>query len=283
MVISIAFTAIVSELIIGYVPGTSRRGRHKMGNKLFGLINRKTLEIPDKAFDRIENDAFLSRLYRDEIAAVRLSATVNPLKSVIELGAAGGNTKEIWPEVLTTDVRSAAGVDKVMLAEKLDAADDSLDLVFGLDALHHFRDPESHFRELARTLRKGGNAIYIEPNWNPFSKFCFGYLLKYLHPEPYNMKQRSWELTDPDPMMGNQCQAYNIFVRDRDIFERRFPELRIDILNPLKGLAFLFSGGVHTRLPVPSTVLLKLYEWESKSPRWLEKFGLGRIIRLTKI
>ena len=152
-----------------------------------------------------------------------------------------------------------------------------------MDALHHARNPHAHFVELQRVLVKGGNAIYIEPNWNFFSRLCFKVLLKYLHPEPYDTKQKDWEIKNDDPMMGNQAQGFNIFVRDKKKFQQDFPDIRIEILQPLKGLSFLLSGGVHTRLPIPSSLLLKLYRFEEGNRSWISNFGLGRIIRLTKV
>jgi SAM-dependent methyltransferase len=253
-----------------------------MSDKLLGIFDRKTLSEPGIAMNRIIEDKFLSTLFTDELALVRGAITIPNPKAILEIGAAGGNTKHVWPEVRTTDVRISPGVDQVMSAEKIDAQDASLDVLFGLDALHHARNPRKHFQELQRTLRPGGNAIYIEPNWNKFSMFCFKVLLKYLHPEPYNTKQKDWEIDSEDPMMGNQAQAYNIFVRDRAKFEKEFPDLKVEILEPLKGVAFLLSGGVHTRLPIPSSIILAIYRRENSSPRWLSAFSLGRLIRITK-
>jgi SAM-dependent methyltransferase len=254
-----------------------------MSNKLFGIIPRKTLDLPDTATDRIVNDPFLNELFTDEVKLIQKYAN-QPLSGlVIEIGAAGGNTKIVWPEVITTDVRASIGIDRIMNAEKIDAKDNCVSLIFGMDALHHVRNPEAHFRELQRVLRDHSCAIYIEPNWNFFSQFCFKILLKYLHPEPYNTKEKNWILTDPDPMMGNQSQAYNIFVRDIEIFQNKFPNMQVEILEPLKGISFLLSGGVHTRLPIPSGILLWMYRKENKSMSWINLFGLGRVIKLTKV
>lgn len=254
-----------------------------MSDKLFGFYERKTLSEPANAVDRILKDNYLRRLFSDELSSIQNAITVANPKKIIEIGAAGGITKAVWPEVQTTDVRISPGVDFEMSAEKIQADDNSLDVLFGMDALHHARDPRAHFIELNRVLKQGGNAIYIEPNWNFFSRFCFKVLLKYLHPEPYDTKQQDWEIKNDDPMMGNQAQGFNIFVRDEEKFHKDFPNLRIEILQPLKGLSFLLSGGVHTRLPIPSGILLKLYKFEEGNRRWISKFGLGRIIRLTKV
>ena len=254
-----------------------------MSDKLFGFYERKTLSDPSNALARIEQDAFLSELYEDELKLIRGAITIKNPAVIIEIGAAGGNTKVVWPEVITTDVRESPGVDFISSAEIINRPDDSVDVLFGMDALHHVRNPEKHFNELVRILKPGGNAIYIEPNWNFFSRLCFKVLLKYLHPEPYNTNQNGWELDNDDPMMGNQAQGFNIFVRDQVIFYEKFPTLKIEILDSLKGLSFLLSGGVHTRLPIPSTLILKLYHAENRSERWLGAFGLGKLIRVTKM
>ena len=254
-----------------------------MSDKLFGFYERKTLSEPANAVQRIVNDGYLARLFTDELNAIKSAITAPNPRKIMEIGAAGGITKVVWPEVITTDVRVSPGVDFEMSAEKIDAEDNSIDVLFGMDALHHARNPRKHFVELQRVLVSGGNAIYIEPNWNLFSRLCFKVLLKYLHPEPYDTKQQDWEIKNDDPMMGNQAQGFNIFVRDEEKFHEDFPNLRIEILQPLKGLSFLLSGGVHTRLPIPSGILLKLYEFEEGNRRWISNFGLGRIIRLTKV
>jgi SAM-dependent methyltransferase len=253
-----------------------------MSSKLFGVIPRKTLDKPDSATQRIVGDRFLSELFTDELNIIKKAAGDLGSGQIIEIGAAGGNTKTVWPEVITTDVRMSVGIDKVMAAEAISENENSISLLFGMDALHHVREPEKHFQELQRVLVSNGVAIYIEPNWNLFSKFCFKVLLKYLHPEPYDTKKFNWNLTDPDPMMGNQSQAYNIFVRDRDIFETKYPNLEVEILQPIKGLAFLLSGGVHTRLPIPSSFLIWIYRKENGSPKWISTFGLGRLVKITK-
>jgi SAM-dependent methyltransferase len=234
-----------------------------MSDKLFGFYERKTLSEPANAVTRILKDGYLNRLFTDELNAIKSAITVQNPNRIIEIGAAGGITKVVWPQVETTD--------------------NSVDVLFGMDALHHARSPRKHFQELDRVLKPSGNAIYIEPNWNFFSQICFKVLLKYLHPEPYDTKQKLWEIENDDPMMGNQAQAYNIFVRDIAIFKTEFPNLRVEILQPLKGLSFLLSGGVHTRLPIPSLLLLSIYNFEENNKYWISKFGLGRIIRITKI
>ena len=264
-----------------YIPNL---GRSVMSNKLFGVIPRKTMDSPNAAVNRIEEDKFLKYIYAYQLEIIRqICKSSASAGDIIEVGAAGGITKLLWPEAITTDVRQAAGVDRVMLAEELGAKNNSLMCIFGMDALHHVQDPETHFVEVDRCLKTGGVAIYIEPNWNFFSKFTFGFALKYLHPEPYDVNSNGWKLISDDPMMGNQAQAHNIFVRDSQKFNSLFPGLQVEILQPVKGLSFLLSGGVHTRLPIPSSFLLPIFKWEAKRSKWMSVFGLGRVIKITKL
>lgn len=51
---------------------------------------------------------------------------------------------------------------RVMNAESLDYADDSFDLICGSAILHHL-DLGKSYAELARTLRPGGRAVFVEP------------------------------------------------------------------------------------------------------------------------
>ena len=254
-----------------------------MSNKLFGLVPRKTLDIPEKATSRINNDPYLSYLYEFELRKIMGAITVPTPQKIIEIGGAGGNTKDLYPEVLTTDVRNAPGIDMVMQAEVIPFENETVDVIFGLDAFHHIRNPEAHLEEAYRVLKVGGNIIYIEPNWNKFSMICFKFLLKYLHPEPYDTRKKDWTLSDPDPMMGNQSQAYNIFVRDHAKFAHKFPKFQVEFLDPIKGFAFLLSGGVHTRLPIPGSILVWLAKFETSRISWMKIFGLGRMIRITKV
>lgn len=261
----------------------SQLGGDFVSSKLFGVIPRRTIDDPNAAETRIEIDKFLRHIYTHQLQIIRnLTEAKISGGTILEIGAAGGITKLVWPEVITTDVREAAGVDKIMSAERLDFEKNSLSCIFGMDALHHVPDPEAHFREVDRCLVSGGVAVYIEPNWNFFSKFAFGIALKYLHPEPYDLNSTGWALPGDDPMMGNQAQGHNIFARDKMLFSEKFPRLQIEILQSVKGLSFLISGGVHTRLPIPSRILVPIYNLENRSERWIKSFGLGRVIRVTK-
>jgi SAM-dependent methyltransferase len=71
-----------------------------------------------------------------------------------------------------TQTAAAAGVTGVrfqaMNAEKLDFPDQSFDLVFGVAILHHL-DLDTACAEIARVMRPGATAVFLEPmGHNPF-------------------------------------------------------------------------------------------------------------------
>ena len=101
----------------------------------------------------------------------------------MELGSAGGITKEYYPDILTTDVRIQDGVDFELDSDfSLPFADASVDCIIAKDVLHHISDPNAHFQEINRVLKSGGTVIYTEPNWNFVSRLVF----TFFHPEVFN-------------------------------------------------------------------------------------------------
>ena len=100
---------------------------------------------------------------------------------VLEYGCAAGR----WSVILAETARSLLGIDisevavataavtaraaglentafKVMNAEQLDLPDATYDFVFGSGILHHL-DIDRAYAEVARVLRPGGKAIFMEP------------------------------------------------------------------------------------------------------------------------
>jgi len=65
-------------------------------------------------------------------------------------------------------------------AQRLPFEDESLDLVVGMRAIHHFAEMRHFFSEVHRVLKPGGRAIFVEPQKkNPIVEFN----RKVLHPE----------------------------------------------------------------------------------------------------
>lgn len=230
---------------------------------------------------RILTDGYLKPQYQyffEELFAVCNVSQISTLK-VIEIGAAGGITKELFPWVFTVDVRSCQGVDLVADAKQLSKLFETFDVLLAKDTLHHLSDVELFLKELEQIMRPGSIAVFLEPNWNLWSRFIY----KYLHPEEWNPKVENLTFTPLNPMCSNQAIPYILFVRDAAHFNSKFSNLRFEILKPINGISYLLSGGVSKRTFFPSYFLNWISNIERRSRFINHFFGLNRIIKITRV
>ena len=242
------------------------------------FARRNRVENPDLARSKVLHDTYLSSVYL-EILKNQLKSLAVHNSRVIEIGSAGGITKEFYGEITTSDVRHAEGVDLIIDATTpFPFPNNSVDRLLAKDVLHHIANPITHFAEVERILKHNGSAIYAEPNWNLVSRFVF----RFIHPEPW-ISKGDWTFETNDPMFANQALPWILFVRDRKKFEVMFPGLEIQLQPiPLNGVAFLLSGGVFRRTIISSSLLIKIDKWEQRHQSWMTFFGLTRIILIRK-
>lgn len=168
----------------------------------------------------------------------------------LELGAGIAPIRDSYPDVLATDVVYGAHLDRILDAENMDLADNSVRVVYGQNCFHHFPHPGKFFNELERVLAPGGGAILLEPYYGSFATFLFKRLFK---TEGFDKNFPSWETPVAGPMNGaNQALSYIVFVRDRAAFERKHPTLKI-VHQQLCGnyLKYLISGGLNFKQLLP--------------------------------
>jgi SAM-dependent methyltransferase len=197
----------------------------------------------------------------------------------LELGAGIAPIRDSFPDVLASDVvehGSKVALDRVLNAQNLDLEDNSVRTIFGQNCFHHFPDPELFFEELRRVLVPNGGAILLEPYYGWFASFLYPRLFS---SEGYDKAFPSWKTPQDGPMRGaNQALSYVVFVRDRGLFESRFPELQIvhQYLMP-NYLKYLLSGGLNFRQlwPDAGIPLLRVFQWLL--------IPLGRILSLHHI
>lgn len=170
----------------------------------------------------------------------------------VEIGAGVAPIRDSFPEVLATDVVKSQNLDRVINAESMDFNDGEVHAIYGQNCFHHFPHPERFFKELERVLAPGGGAVLLEPYHGPFASFLYKRLFK---TEGFDKNYDSWEVPVSGPMNGaNQALSYIVFVRDRDIFERKFPSLQI-VHQELAGnyLKYLISGGLNFKQLLPDS------------------------------
>jgi SAM-dependent methyltransferase len=169
---------------------------------------------------------------------------------ILEIGSGSGYVKTIDPRVITSDV-VPGNVDMIIDAQRLPFDDASLRGILLTHVFHHIPDVTKFLHEAIRVLVPGGVIAMIDVAHTPLARLLFGRF----HPEDYTSGRREWAL-DPDaPAAGaNQALTWIVFQRDRAAFEASFPELRLECIERLPWLGYLFSGGVTRRNLIPDPI-----------------------------
>ncbi len=170
----------------------------------------------------------------------------------LEVGAGVSFFKEVYSDVLVTDLKQAAHLDQVVDAQNLPFKNDSLRAIYGINCFHHFPDVKKFFAEVIRCTPVGGGAILIEPYYGRFARLLYKHLH---HSETFDANQAEWSLPPqigPQPRPTNQALSYIVFVRDRKKFEAEFPDLELVMIQPFRNyLQYLLSGGLNFHQLVP--------------------------------
>jgi len=169
----------------------------------------------------------------------------------IEIGAGISFFNKIYPDVIISDIKKHSNIDIVVDAMNMPFEDNSVKIIYAINCLHHFPYPELFFNELSRTLNHNGGAIIIEPYYGPFATLVYNNLF---NTETFNKKQIEWDNSSNYIMKGaNQALSYIIFKRDKLIFQKKFPQLKIVYSKPLNNwLRYLLSGGLNFKQLVPN-------------------------------
>ncbi len=222
----------------------------------------------------IQSKPFLKNLYLDfystfkkycpEIVGARFIApsagAINCAPTVVELGSGGGFLKEIYPNVVTSDILPLPGIDRCFSALEMPFEDSSVDAFLMIDVFHHIPDSGKFLKELDRCLKPGGKAVMIEPANTPWGRFIYSNF----HHEAFEPGE-GWGLpqTGGPLSCANGALPWIVFVRDRKKFSAEFPELKIRLIEPHTPFRYLVSGGVSMRQLLPSFTypLVKGGEW----------------------
>lgn len=168
----------------------------------------------------------------------------------LEIGSGAGIISEVYPDVITSDMKVLPFIDLVLDAEELPFSDNSLRAIYAINVFHHFPNPRDFFREILRVLRPGGGVVLIEPFYGPIASLVF----KNLHKsEGFEPDVPSWEASiSTGPFSNaNQALSYVVFKRDRAEFDREFPQLEMVFDRPHTHVWYVVSGGVNFRQLLP--------------------------------
>ncbi|MBW3096885.1 class I SAM-dependent methyltransferase [Pseudohoeflea coraliihabitans] len=224
--------------------------------RIFGLLRRREIEQLDVDSDRrfyIHKKILASKPMLQGVFADfhRLFHALDRQYftgegSRIELGAGVAPMRERYADVIASDIVPSPGIDQVIDAQSTCLPDKSVRVFFGQNCFHHFPNPDRFFAEVLRVVSPGGGVVLLEPYYGPFASFLYPRLFP---TEGFDKHFPSWETPVVGPMNGaNQALSYIVFERDREEFERKYPELEI-VHRQVCGnyIKYLLSGGLNFR------------------------------------
>ncbi len=260
-------------------PGRFRRTKQdhmavtsKLRDKLYnpelrdlGVDEAAALEIHRKSLQQkpMLQSAFKA-FYEDLAVSCDKYLSVDGIE--LELGSGAGFFKQTRPCVITSDVRKADYIDRIIDAQDMDLEDNSVRCIYAINVFHHLPDPAKFLSELVRVIKPGGGCILIEPH----NGFGSRLLHKHLHKdEIFDVKAPSWTSQSINgPMSGaNQALSYIVFERDKELFEQLFGQ-HLELVArhySLNSLRYLVSGGLNFQQLLPS--------WTEPLLRGLEQLG----------
>ena len=231
--------------------------------KLPGVNDFPQTDTPEKTIFHgkiIREKPFLKALYTDFYKQFgKAIRDIDRNGLLVELGSGGGFIKEIIADVVTSDILRLPGVDKHFSALDMPFESDSVDIFFMIDVLHHINDSRAFFKEAERCLKTGGRIVMVEPANTLWSRFVWSRF----HHESFDVKG-GWGFEEGGPLAAaNSAIPWIIFFRDRKVFEKEYPSLKIVRIKPHTPFRYLISGGLSIRQLLPSFTygLVKMVEF----------------------
>lgn len=190
---------------------------------------------------------FLRQIYEEWYDGIARRIPDTPGR-VLELGAGPGFLQEHVPGVIRSEIFPCPGVAVALDGCSLPFAPGSLRAIVMTDVFHHIPDARRFLLEAGTVVREGGAIVMVEPWVTPWSRFVYANF----HYEPFSPAAERWEFSSSGPLSGaNGALPWIVFERDRALFEREFPQWRIQEITPCMPIRYLLSGGVSLRTFMP--------------------------------
>lgn len=212
--------------------------------KKYSTIDFDSPEASKKALEIMRTKKCLHDIYVEiyqNMVALKQKYLGSDIEKILEIGSGGGFIKDLYPNIITSDVTDVNCVDIVIDAQKLPFKDNELDAVFAVHVIHHIPDICKFLDEAMRTIKPGGGLVIVEPYWGPLARFLY----KNIHPEPFDVKAKDWNLESFGPMSGsNQALSYILLKRDKEKFQKRYPNLKLVYHKAFGCLRYIATGGL---------------------------------------
>lgn len=207
----------------------------------------------------IRKKPFLRKLYLDFYRIFEERVPDLRRGRCVEIGSGGGFIKEVFPEVITSDLFESRGIDRSFSAAQMPFEDGSIDAFLMIDVFHHVPETRRFLGELARCLKEEGKVVMIEPANTSWGRFLY----RHFHHEDFDPRA-DWGLANQGRLSsGNGALPWIVFRRDEARTRKEFPALEVKEMKPFLPFRYLLSGGVSIRQLVPSWTypFIKGIEW----------------------
>jgi SAM-dependent methyltransferase len=222
---------------------------------------------------------FLKKLYNQWYAEFLKEIPGLPEGKMVELGSGGGFLKELNSDIICSDIINLPTNDMTFSALDMPFEDLSLNAIFMIDTFHHIPDSNIFLKEVCRVLKPGGKMIMIEPANSLWGRFIY----KNFHHEPFNPKG-DWQIPFEGPLTGaNGALPWIVFERDRDVFNNRFPQLKIESITYKNPFLYLISGGVSYRQLMPDVTYPLFNGIDQILPKVCKHLSMFATIKITKV
>ncbi|MCA9401643.1 MAG: class I SAM-dependent methyltransferase [Candidatus Omnitrophica bacterium] len=207
----------------------------------------------------IRQKPFLRNVYLDFYYYFEKAVRPVQNRKYLEVGSGGGFLKEVYPQVIASDILPLPETDLCCSLEALPFKNGTLDGVYMLNVLHHVKDCRKVFTEFIRALKPGAKVVFVEPANTFFGRYVY----QHFHHEPFDPKS-DWLVPGEGPLSdANGAIPWIVFCRDREKFEKDYPQLVIEQVTFHTPLKYLLSGGVSMKSLLPNALypVVKGLEW----------------------
>ena len=215
---------------------------------------------------------------------------IRPGDKAVEIGCGSGLSREFIRKdcsLLLTDFAEHPWVEKKADALDTKIPDESFDVVFCSNMVHHVPYPKKFFTEMARILKPQGKLLIQEINCSWFLQV----LLRCMRHEGWSFTQDVYSLsvpcTDKDDLWSANCAIPNLLFDDMKEFNRQVPQFKSVFHQYSEVLMLPLSGGVIAKsrtVNLPPSALSVVRAFDNLligiSP---ELFALQRSIALVKV
>ncbi|HEX3007759.1 MAG TPA: class I SAM-dependent methyltransferase [Bacteroidales bacterium] len=244
-------------------------------------IFNNSLDSPERTLEHkeiIKSKKILRDLYNDWYSLFTEVINSLPEGKLVELGSGGGFFKEIEPKVLCSDIINLPSNDLTFSALQMPFEDASVSGIFMIDTMHHIPDSEVFLNEVNRVLKKGGKMIMIEPANSLWGRFIY----KNFHHEPFNIAG-DWTIPERGPLSGaNGALPWIVFIRDYNIYQSKFPQLKLESTKFINPFLYLVSGGVSRKQMIPGFLLPLVAKLDNILPRISKELSMFMVVSISK-